>query len=202
VDEPRTHYQLSFTVRQAMALFVGLLVALSVAYFLGVMTGLAGRESEGAKASAPSAAARETLPGGSSETTSGEPLRAAGAVESAPSGTATETGAAGKLQLFEDRAEEDVTHGPVVRTVTPARVSATPFWVQVVSVRSQHEARAERQKLSSHGYHATVETVPGPKGNLYRVRVGPYHTREEAARAAEHLSRQEKVKAWIAPAGK
>lgn len=198
MDEPRTHYQLSFTVRQAMALFVGLLVALSVAYFLGVMTGLAGREPEGARASVSSAAVSEELPGVASETASGEPPRAARAAKSA----ASEATVPAKLQLFEDRAEEDVTRAPAVRTATPAHVSAAAFWVQVVSVRSEREARAESHRLSSRGYHATVETVHGPKGSLYRVRVGPYRTREDASRVADRLSRQEKVKAWIAPAGK
>ncbi|HXM77100.1 MAG TPA: hypothetical protein VN971_10005, partial [Thermoanaerobaculia bacterium] len=44
MDEPRTHYQLSFTARQALLLFVGLLGALAVAYVFGLMTGLAGRD--------------------------------------------------------------------------------------------------------------------------------------------------------------
>jgi len=199
VDQPKTHYQLSFTVRQALALFVGLLLALSVAYFLGVMTGLAGREPQGAKASVPSPTAVEALPGVAGETTSGEPPRAA---ESASAVATTEPTARAKLQLFEDRAQEEVTPAPAVRAAPPGRVSAAPFWVQVVSVRSEREARAESHKLSSRGYHAMVEAVPGPKGRLYRVRVGPYRTREEASRAAERLWRQERVKAWIVPAGK
>ncbi|MDQ2970328.1 MAG: hypothetical protein M3R34_04230, partial [Acidobacteriota bacterium] len=48
MDEPRTHYQLSFTARQALLLFVGLLGALAVAYAFGLMTGLAGRDGTGA----------------------------------------------------------------------------------------------------------------------------------------------------------
>ena len=43
MPDPQTHYQLSFTTRQAVALFVGLLVVLGLAYFLGLMTGVAGR---------------------------------------------------------------------------------------------------------------------------------------------------------------
>jgi cell division septation protein DedD len=191
VDGPKTHYQLSFTVRQALALFFALLLALSVAYFLGVMTGLAGREQQGAKASVPSPTAVEALPGTGGQETSGVGS-VAGAEPTAPA----------KIQLFEDRAGEDVTPERARRAATPARPSTAPFWVQVASVRSEREARAESRRLSSRGYHATVETVAGSRGNLYRVRVGPYRTREEASRAAERVSRHEKVKTWIVPAGK
>jgi hypothetical protein len=41
--EPRTHYQVSFTSRQAVLLFVVVLVSLAGAYFLGLLTGLADR---------------------------------------------------------------------------------------------------------------------------------------------------------------
>src|SRR5439155_576719 len=40
--------QVSFTARQALVLFVGLLLALGLAYFLGIMTGLVGREGPAA----------------------------------------------------------------------------------------------------------------------------------------------------------
>ncbi|MGH9315821.1 MAG: SPOR domain-containing protein [Thermoanaerobaculia bacterium] len=202
MDQRKTHYQLSFTVRQALVLFVGLLLALSVAYFLGVMTGLAGREPGGAKASIQSPAAEEVSPGGASETASGEPRRAAQAAEVVASGATARPTAPPKLQLFEDRAGEDVTPARAAHAAPPPHGPAAPFWVQVASVRSEPEARAKSRKLSSHGYHATVEPVPGPKGTLYRVRVGPYRNREEASRAAERLSRLENVKAWIVPAGK
>jgi cell division septation protein DedD len=191
VDGPKTHYQLSFTVRQALALFFALLLALTVAYFFGVMTGLAGRRQEGARASVPSPTAVQALPGGGGQETSG--VASMAAAEPTPPG---------KIQLFEDRSGEEVTPPGARRAATPARPPTAPFWVQVASVRSEREARAESRRLSSRGYHATVEAVSGPKGNLYRVRVGPYRTREEASRAAERVSRHEKVKAWIVPAGK
>ncbi|MFY9552868.1 MAG: MFS transporter, partial [Thermoanaerobaculia bacterium] len=43
MDAPRTHYQISLTARQAVGLFAGLLVALGVAFFFGLMAGLSGR---------------------------------------------------------------------------------------------------------------------------------------------------------------
>ena len=55
MDEPRTHYQISLTARQAIGLFVGLLAALVVAYYFGVRTGLAGRDRPAPEAPAPAA---------------------------------------------------------------------------------------------------------------------------------------------------
>ena len=46
MSDPRTHYQVSFTAKQAMSLFVGLLFALGLAYFFGLMTGLSGRDED------------------------------------------------------------------------------------------------------------------------------------------------------------
>src|SRR5262252_3955512 len=62
VSESRTHYQISLTAGQAVGLFVGLLAALGLAFFFGLMAGSAGR-SEARAAAAPekdetSAAAR------------------------------------------------------------------------------------------------------------------------------------------------
>jgi cell division septation protein DedD len=74
--------------------------------------------------------------------------------------------------------------------------------VQVLSLSSEPEARARRDKLIHRGYRARVELAQAPKGSVYRVRVGPYSRREEAERASERLSREEKVKTWIAPSGK
>jgi hypothetical protein len=70
VPEPRTHYQISFTSRQAVLFFVVVLAVLTGAYFLGVVTGLAGRPpaespavtASGAVPTAPATA--ERAPGG------------------------------------------------------------------------------------------------------------------------------------------
>jgi DedD protein len=220
VPEPSTHYQLSFTVRQAMALFVGLLLALGAAYFLGLMTGLAGRE--GGK----TAAAAAVTPAPTPEPTAPERIAQAPAVPTPirPLRTARipafpkpvlgrEPTVAPSIQFFEDRAETEPTASPrptASRSATPRpKVSTAPptaasgeFWVQVTSVASEREARARRDKLIRRGYRARVLPGQGPKGTVYRVRVGPYSSREEASKASDRLSREEKVKTWIVPAGK
>jgi cell division septation protein DedD len=72
----------------------------------------------------------------------------------------------------------------------------------VLSTTSEREAKSRRNFLSGHGYRVVVSSSHGPKGPvLYRVRVGPYASREEASRAAEGLERKEKAKTWIVPPG-
>jgi cell division protein FtsN len=74
--------------------------------------------------------------------------------------------------------------------------------VQTLSTTSQNEAKSRRGALAAHGFHATVAPARGAKGPiLYRVRVGPYASHEEASRAADVLVRKEKVKTWIVPPG-
>ena len=211
MPEPRTHYQVSFTSRQAVLLFVVVLASLAGAYFLGLMTGISGRQpAESAAAAAPVAAPEPTA----------QPEKAIrGAAVSSPAAASTappeggggptaiaarEPTAGGGLQFFEDRAEEPGKTAPAPAAKPPAGAapSSEGFWVQTLSTTSQKEADARRAALASHGFRAKVfpaATTRGPR--LYRVRVGPYPSRDEASRAADTLTSREKVKTWIVPPG-
>jgi DedD protein len=204
--EPRTHYQVSFTARQALSLFVGLLVALALAYFFGLMTGLSGHEPREA-ALAPSempAAAGERASAAVSAT--GEHV-----VFPAPvTAVAVEkpAGAPSKVQVFEDgeggapavRAAPAVTRSPIRSSAAKAESPASGgFRVQIVSVSSRSEADAEAARLSRRGFSARVEPGTGPKGTIYRVRVGPFASREDAARASERLAAEGRRGTWIVP---
>jgi cell division protein FtsN len=211
VTERPTHYQLSFTTRQALGVFVVLLFALGLAYFFGLMTGLAGRSREEIASVAPTpspAPTPLTIPapelgvrmrrGGASRTEIAERRDRPTPVPSPePTGSAT-------LQLFEDGGAPEPTVAPVrqaVRAEPSTRETARGFWVQVLSVSSEREAKSRSARLRQHRFHTAI--VPGKArgGTVYRVRVGPYASREEAARAAARLEKQEKVKPWIVPAG-
>jgi cell division septation protein DedD len=215
--EPRTHYQVSFTSRQAVLLFVLVLVSLAGAYFLGLLTGLAGRppaenvaaaepapvstatavaaaarvpETPDTAAAPSSAAPRRTLPGEA-------PTRA-------PALAAREPGTAGDLQFFEDQKEDssETTPAPPGKKAAVAAPMGPGWWVQVLATSSEREAKSRRTALQARGYHAAVETMRGVKGpTQYRVRVGPYASREEAGRAKDVLARQEKANPWIVPPG-
>jgi cell division septation protein DedD len=84
-----------------------------------------------------------------------------------------------------------------------AHPPAGKVWIQAASLSSADEAHALGARLSRHGFHAVVQAGSGPKGKVYRVRVGPYRTEQEASKAVSKLSRQEKIREpWIVPESK
>lgn len=225
MEEPRTHYQLSFTSRQALFLFLGLLAGLGVAFFLGLMTGLSGREPAGPAVAAavqtpsatPTAEALElpravrgvspprVAPRGPATTLLPTPPRTPQG--SAPPGPSPSPG----LQLFDDvppaertaPASAPARPRPSAAVVpAPAAPSSAAFWVQALSASSEKEAQAKRDRLTAHGFSAAVVPGPGPHGRVYRVRVGPFRTREDAQHAAVRLKSREKLEPWIVPPGK
>jgi DedD protein len=210
VPETKSHFQLSFTARQAMLVFVGLWLALGVAFFLGVMTGLSGRRVAAASAEAtpaarPEAEATLTPVAVAENRATPETVRTTSPPIAFPKPVlGTEPTAVPGLQLFEDSGGPEPT--PARRGAKPAAAVTAPpsgeFWVQVASVRSEKEAKAVRERLSRRGHHVSVSPASGPKGTLFRVRVGPFSSRERAAKIAADLSRQEKLQTWIVPAGK
>jgi cell division septation protein DedD len=208
--EPRTHYQVSFTSRQAVLLFVVVLVSLAGAYFLGILTGLAGRQpADGVAAEAPPTAvpsAASTPASDAAPALSAPAQSKAAAAESRttpPALAAREPGTAGGLQFFEDHPEEapKTTPAPAEKKAAASAGAAGGYWVQVLATSSEREARSYRTKLSARGYRAAIAAARGPKGPQYRVRVGPYASREEAARAEEALVRKEKARTWIVSPG-
>lgn len=193
-----------------MVVFVGLWLALGVAFFLGVMTGISGRRvaasSEVTPAEHPAEAQATLTPVAVAENrVTPEAARAPSPLIAFPKPVlGNEPTAVPGLQLFEDSGGPEPT--PARRAGKPAAAVTAPpsgeFWVQVASVRSEKEAKAVRERLSRRGHHVSVSPASGPKGTLFRVRVGPFLSRERAAKVAADLSRQEKLQTWIVPAGK
>jgi cell division protein FtsN len=209
MDEPRTHYQISLTARQAVGLFVGLLLSLGLAFFFGLMTGLSGREKATAgpvatRAEAvPTAAAPEAMPPVETAAPIGSAARAPRRDE-APAGSVAgaEPSPPPTLEAFEDGTAEDAAALPpahpaaTARPAAPAKAPAPAgrIWVQVASLSSRTEAEAVGARLSRRGYHTQVVS---DKGRL-RVRVGPFRTTEDARRVADRLRKQEKIRSpWV-----
>ncbi len=199
MSEPRTHYQVSFTAKQALSLFVGLLVALALAYFFGLLTGLSGREPREAAAAlseTPVAVGERTVPAAPG---TGEQIVFPAPV-TAVAAKAPPAGAPAKVQVFEDAEGK----APAARAAPPAAGKPEPatsggFRVQVVSVSSRAEADAEASRLSRRGFPARVEPGRGSKGTIYRVRIGPFSSREDAARASQRLAAEGRRDTWIVP---
>ena len=208
MDEQRTHYQVSFTPGQGLAVFLVLLGSLAGAYFFGLMTGLAGRDAPPVAEAAASPAAgaawastEDAFPTPVLGIQPGAPGRAGAAQPSAADPAAAPSG---NVQLFEDRGEGErpVSASPGAAS-TASGDTGSGFWVQVVSLSSEREARSRTARLVQRGYPAVV--LPGPtaaRGIVYRVRVGPFGRREDAARAAARLSAEEKTETWIVPSGR
>lgn len=203
MEAPRTHYQVSFTSKQALSLFVGLLAALALAYFFGLMTGLSGNAAPETVAAVSPTSAAEEAPAAVART--GDrgafpiPVTAAAPPSSAAPAPST-------VQVFEDgEGGAPVRPTPRAPAASAAPLSRTPaarsFRVQVISVSSRAEAEAEAKKLSRSGFSARVEPGSGAKGPIFRVRVGPFASREEAVRAKERLAAEGRRDTWIVPAG-
>lgn len=213
MTEPRTHYQVSFTTRQALSLFIGLLAVLGLSYFFGLMTGLSGNDRSAETAAAPvaeSAPAQEeplpaTSPIAASEAAGGESLAFPIPVTAARSAAGPPVPAT-TIHVFEDGESSGMSAAAPApaRAVTarPAPAAGTGgFRIQVLSVSSRADAEAEAARLTRSGLPARVEPGNGPRGTVYRVRVGPYATREEAEQAGRRLSSQGRRDTWIVPPG-
>lgn len=210
MEGPRTHYQVSFTSKQALSLFVGLLAALALAYFFGLMTGLSGNNAAEPVAAASPTPAPEEAPAAAGGT--GErgafpiPVTAAVPPAEAAASAPAPAPAPSRVQVFED-GEGGAPVRPTFRapaaaaSTVPRGASNGSFRVQVISVSSRAEAEAEAKKLSRAGFSARVEPGSGSKGPIFRVRVGPFATREEAVRAKERLAAEGRRDTWIVPAG-
>jgi DedD protein len=81
---------------------------------------------------------------------------------------------------------------------TPA--AASPWTVQVGAFKNRRQAEDTRQQLASAGLEAYVASVAAQDGQpRFRVRVGTYRSREEAAAAAERIRAQRSVTAFATP---
>jgi len=228
VPEPRTHYQISVTARQAVGIFLTLLVSLAVAFFFGLMAGSSGR---GPAVAVPVDTASGPLQGDSEATDAMPSIETAvptAAVPAGPLGSRTEL-APGSLQAtplpseptipatlhpFEDGTAEETSpvasasegRGPAAGkpAAKPSESTAGTFWVQVASLSSREDAGALSSRLARRGFRSQILTAAGPKGKgrVYRVRVGPYRSEDDANRAAAKLTKQENVKSpWVVPDG-
>ncbi|HEY4231732.1 MAG TPA: SPOR domain-containing protein [Thermoanaerobaculia bacterium] len=187
--EPRTHYQISLTARQAVGIFVGLLLALGLAFFFGLMTGLSGRGRANARGPEPAETlaearpAAETLPAVETaappprrEAPRGEAARGEAPRRSEPGPPAGSPGAASAaeptppqtLETFEDGGAEEPT---------PATPSAAPS-----SVPTAHAGA---------GSKPTPATPPSAAGaGRVWVQVASVSSRNEAETVSSRLSKR------------
>lgn len=75
---------------------------------------------------------------------------------------------------------------PVPQTPTP--VAGGSYWVQVVALSDWERAHALSNALESLGYRGTIQQSESAGRPIFRVRVGAYGTRDEAAAAQRALA--------------
>jgi cell division septation protein DedD len=69
-----------------------------------------------------------------------------------------------------------------------APAAGSPWTIQVAAFKNRKQADDLRQQLAASGLEAYVANIAGPDGHArFRVRVGTFRSREEAAAAADRL---------------
>jgi len=78
------------------------------------------------------------------------------------------------------------------------QTSQAPWTIQVGAYKNRRQADESRQQLAGAGLDAYVVTLTAQEGVArYRVRVGTFRTREEAATAAERLRAQRSLTTFV-----
>ena len=89
---------------------------------------------------------------------------------------------------------------PIVKVPAPAAHAHAPWTVQVGAFKNRRQAEDTRQRLAASGLEAYVASVAAQDGQpRFRVRVGTYRTREEAAVVAERIRAQRSLTAFVTP---
>ena len=89
---------------------------------------------------------------------------------------------------------------PHTNTSASAAVPSVPYTIQVGAYKNRRQADDLRQQLASASLDAYVVTLAAQEGVArYRVRVGTYRSREEAASAAERLRTQRSLTTVVTP---
>jgi DedD protein len=69
----------------------------------------------------------------------------------------------------------------------PATTAGSGYVVQVAALNDADKAKQMQQQIAAAGGNSYTEVVPTAKGNVTRVRVGPFPTREAAEKARDQL---------------
>jgi len=186
VGESRTHYQISLTARQAVGLFVGLLGALGVAYFLGVKTGLAGRDREprpdeklasAAPAPGPAAAAAGASEPAVPPVETGIPIAARGADPAATPPPPEPTPPA-TIHPFEDASEEE--------SPSPADAGSR---TSVVGAPAAPASKAPPASGKGAAPASKAAAAPPPSGKVW-VQAASLSSRDEAGALSARLAKR------------
>jgi DedD protein len=74
-----------------------------------------------------------------------------------------------------------------VEKIKPVANGVAGYVVQVAALNDADKAKQMREQIAAAGFKAYTEVVPTAKGNVTRVRAGPFATREDADKARDKL---------------
>jgi cell division protein FtsN len=75
---------------------------------------------------------------------------------------------------------------------------AAPWTIQVAAFKNRKQAEDMRQHLAASGLEAYVANIAGRDGQArFRVRIGAFKSREEAAAAADRLRGQRSLTTFV-----
>ena len=200
--------------RHSFAFFVvGTLVVIAVAFFLGFQLGRyvekgAGKEAAGKTASrgpaaengartATSAEIRKDLSAFSEEASRIPAVAPPAAIPPTAGDDLKKTES--EATFHESLSRKDPSPEPMARKKekAPVSVSSPPgakFLLQAGAMKSRDAADALRKRLDKRGYKAkVVNATTRSLGKVYRVRVGPFGTRDEAMTAMKAIRSELKI---------
>ena len=199
--------------RHSFAFFVvGTLVVIAVAFFLGFQLGRYVEKGGGKKTAgftAPRGSAGENGAGVATSAEIRKEMSAfseeAGKIPAVAPPPAIPPTAGEDLRKTESEAtypealsRKDPSPEPMGRKKGKAPVAApsagAKFMLQAGAMKSRETADALRKRLERRGYKAMVHQATTPKsGEVYRVRVGPFGSREAAAKAMKSIRSEMKI---------
>jgi len=104
------------------------------------------------------------------------------ATKSEPSATSTK-----QPEASATRKSATEAHGTRARTPLPAKPGKEHFVIQVIALADADKAMRMQRKISDAGVKSYTEVVKTAKGDVTRVRAGPFATREAAEKIREKL---------------
>lgn len=220
-NEP-SYYEIALTNRQVMVAFVIVLGCLVVAFLAGVWVG----RGPGAATVGPDDMRAEEVPldtpaeleffsdaeteapnlqAITDEPTTGTTLAEDLGLSGPPGGGAgTESAPPAVPKEVRPPPATAPTQTPTARPVEPVPTPPTAavddpevLIIQVFSTRDEDQARRLLTRLEAGGFEAFLSPVAVDRSTMYRVRIGPFHSRPEAEDIAGRVRVEYKVDTWI-----
>jgi DedD protein len=137
----------------------------------------------------PAEPAAEPMAAAETEKAKGEPPGLEKPAEPAPAPRTAAPQAGAKPVEAPAAARTEAKPEPKTEAKPDAAARTEAFVVQLDAFSNPENARQQQKKLSSAGISSYTDTVKTAKGELTRVRVGPYSTRQQAEQMRERIRR-------------